>query len=220
MKALARIWQAGCGLLLLAASAGLGLPAPPAEGGNPPRGNPAPLQPRTTTPARPNLVADNSLPAAPPGCANTVVTGKNTSAQAIPDDIPSGITSTINISTPNTYLWAVSVAVTITHPYPGDLKIRLIPPSPANSVIILSDRNGGNKSNVFNGTTFSDQAGLTNGSDLPITDYHFISATVASLLNPEEALSALRGQNPNGTWKLVVSDNAPADSGTLHSWSI
>src|SRR5205085_11651163 len=37
---------------------------------------------------------------------------------------------------------------------------------------------------------------------------------------PEEAMGAFRGENPNGTWKLVVKDEAHNDVGTLGGWSL
>src|SRR5258706_6550856 len=67
---------------------------------------------------------------------------------------------------------------------------------------------------------WNDAAGLTNGSGQPVTDYVFTNTVPAPALNPQEPLGALRGENPNGVWKLVVHDGALSDQGTLHSWGL
>jgi subtilisin-like proprotein convertase family protein len=36
----------------------------------------------------------------------------------------------------------------------------------------------------------------------------------------EEALGAFRGENPNGTWTLTITDDLSGDTGTLSNWSL
>jgi len=37
---------------------------------------------------------------------------------------------------------------------------------------------------------------------------------------PLSPLSAFDGENPNGIWTLVITDNYPEDGGSLNAWSI
>src|SRR5579859_1245033 len=219
-------------LALLMLALAPGWPAAGADDGRPPagasadKGTPPPPVPSSSPESNPpQQPAGGVVPPPPPGCSASA-TGYGVftppGVQLIPDysgGVPGIITSTINVVSANTYLWDVNVTVHIQHPYPNDLDIHLI--SPAGTVIVLSDRNGGgHPGNVFSGTTWDDQAGLINGSGLPVTDYVFTPGTTATRLNPQAPLGALLGQNPNGNWKLVVSDNAAADTGELDSWSL
>src|SRR5690606_21798109 len=43
---------------------------------------------------------------------------------------------------------------------------------------------------------------------------------IVGSFKPEGLLSALDGQNANGTWQLEIKDTGPGDSGVLNAWSI
>ena len=70
---------------------------------------------------------------------------------------------------------------------------------------------------VFNGTHWIDIAGLANPPG-PVTDNSLGSGE--SPLVIEDALSKLRGIDPNGGWTLDVTDNVGGDSGTFRRWAI
>ncbi len=144
------------------------------------------------------------------------ITLSNSAPQTINDN--QTITSTIYVTTSATILWDVNVSTDITHTFNSDLDIHLI--SPAGTIVTLSANNGGSLDNIFHGTVWDDQAGRTNGSGLPVTDYVFQNNVAAPLLNPQEPLGALQGENPNGAWKLVVHDNQTFDTGSLRGWSL
>jgi subtilisin family serine protease/subtilisin-like proprotein convertase family protein len=101
----------------------------------------------------------------------------------------------------------ISVKVNLTHPYDSDLRISLI--SPAGTKLVLFDRRGGSGQNI--GTTFDDRAStaVANGA-APYTGW----------FKPEQALSALAGQNAKGTWTLLVEDLAAGNVGKLNSWGV
>jgi subtilisin-like proprotein convertase family protein len=93
----------------------------------------------------------------------------------------------------------------ITHTYDGDLSIRLV--SPAGTSVNLINAKGGSGNNFsgtcvgMDGTSFSNTTSPFTGIFVPIGD-------VSSFNN---------GQNPNGDWLFIVSDNAAQDTGSLHS---
>jgi subtilisin-like proprotein convertase family protein len=102
----------------------------------------------------------------------------------------------------------VNVTLSITHTWDADLDIYLI--SPNGTRVELSTDNGGSDDN-YTGTIFDDEAAtsITAGS-----------APFTGSFKPEGSLSDIDGQDPNGTWKLEVSDDESFDSGTLTSWSL
>ena len=84
----------------------------------------------------------------------------------------------------------IAVAVDITHPWIGDLRVALTPPG--GSVIILHDHAGRDADNILR---------TWRAADLP-------------------ALAALRGSDAGGTWRLTAADTAQRDVGKLNRWSI
>jgi subtilisin-like proprotein convertase family protein len=153
----------------------------------------------------------------PPGCTSATASGSNNTPQNIPDNNPTGITSTINISGAGTYLWDVDLQTFITHTFPGDIDMTLT--SPAGTTITVSTDNGGSNDNAFNGTLWTDDAGATNPPGSANDNTYAVGVT-ESPLAPEEGFAALRGQNPNGTWTLMIADDAAADTGALNSWNL
>jgi extracellular elastinolytic metalloproteinase len=108
---------------------------------------------------------------------------------AIPDNRATGVSSILNVTQAGK-IADLSVFVDIKHTFIGDLRVRLI--SPAGTVAVLHDRNGGG------------------GDDLAAT-YH--SADVP-------ALGALLNEDAQGSWTLQIADLAAADFGTLRRWSL
>lgn len=129
--------------------------------------------------------------------------------KSIPDgDMNTGATSTVLVSGGTNTISHVAVTLTITHTYDADLRVYLV--SAAGTTVALSTGNGLNGDNYTN-TVFDDSAtiAIVNGSP-----------PYAGAFKPEGALSALIGQNANGTWKLRVFDDFSADVGRIESWSI
>ncbi len=102
-----------------------------------------------------------------------------------------------------------SVKMNITHPYDGDLRIKL--QSPDGTLYVLTSSLGGDGDNYTN-TTFSDTANVSiNDGTVPFTGY----------FQPIEPLAGFNnGQNGNGTWTLNIKDQDAGDVGSLVSWSL
>jgi hypothetical protein len=105
-----------------------------------------------------------------------------TPAAAIPDNDPSGYSSTI-VVTDRGEITDAKITVDITHTWRGDLIVKLVKDS---ETIVLHDRSGGS----------------------------------ADDLRETYSLPSLVGKQLEGSWTLVVSDNARLDTGTLNSWSL
>ena len=102
----------------------------------------------------------------------------------------------------------INVEINITHTYTADLVISLIAPS-GNS-ILLSDTRGGSGQN-YTATIFDDEAATNIASG---------SAPFTGSFQPEEMLSLLDNEDPNGLWQLSVEDQFGGDTGTIDSWTI
>jgi subtilisin-like proprotein convertase family protein len=113
--------------------------------------------------------------------------------------LPSSIDTTFGIA---------HICIDITHTYDADLTVRIV--SPAGNSVNLIQTKGGSGNNFtgtcmgMDGTSFSNSAAPYTGLFAPI-------GNMASFNN---------GQNPNGDWLLIVSDQANADTGSIHNVSI
>lgn len=99
----------------------------------------------------------------------------------------------------------VKVCVNIIHTYDSDLDIKL--QAPDGTIIELSNNNGGSGDN-YTGTCFAEDAtgGEISEGQAPFSNMYF----------PDQSLNTLNnGQDPNGTWYLVVVDEVPLDTGQL-----
>jgi subtilisin-like proprotein convertase family protein len=134
-------------------------------------------------------------------------TASSSSAVAIPDVDPLGASTTLIVSGASVSASQISgVAVNITHTWDSDLSLTLIAPN--GSSIDLSSGNGGSGDNYSNTYFTSSGSSITLGAS-PFT----------GSFTPEVSLSTLTG-TANGTWTLLVIDNASGDVGTINSWSI
>jgi subtilisin-like proprotein convertase family protein len=102
----------------------------------------------------------------------------------------------------------VDVQVDITHTWDSDLDVYLI--SPSGTRVELFTDVGGSGDN-FSDTILDDQAGV---------GIAFGVAPFSGSYRPEGFLSALTGENPNGTWRLEITDDAGGDTGTLNHWAL
>jgi subtilisin family serine protease/subtilisin-like proprotein convertase family protein len=103
----------------------------------------------------------------------------------------------------------LNVTLNVTHTFNGDLDIFLI--SPTGTRVELMTDCGGSGDGFF--ITLDDEA-LTSVVAMPTT------GTPTGTFRPEGLLSAVDGQNMNGTWQIEVTDDAAGDSGTLNFWTL
>jgi len=137
----------------------------------------------------------------------------------IPDNSPTGATSTINV-TQDLTLTDLTVHVDVTHTWVGDVTIVLH--SPAGTAITLLDRPG------FTGTGFgcsNNDIHVTFADGQPDPEPACDVAGSAAAwpvtdASPVTALSTLAGESTLGNWTLTVSDGASGDTGSIVNWSI
>lgn len=134
-------------------------------------------------------------------------TASSSPAVAIPDNNPTGVSTTLAVSgAAVTASQITGVTVNITHTWDSDLSLTLI--APDGSSIDLSSGNGGSGDNYTN-TYFT-----TSGTSITLGASPFTGS-----YTPEVAFSSLTG-TANGTWSLRAVDAANGDIGTINSWSI
>ncbi|MFC1763664.1 Ig-like domain-containing protein, partial [Planctomycetota bacterium] len=124
---------------------------------------------------------------------------------AIPDN--SSMVSTIEVDDVY-HILDINVQLNIDHTRDQDLRVVLV--SPSGTRIEMFSQVGG-RGDGFIGTVLDDSAStaIANGS-APFTDVY----------RPSGDLSALEGENVNGTWILEISDLKKKETGTLNAWSI
>ena len=108
----------------------------------------------------------------------------------------------------NTTYGLAHICFDMYHSYKSDLVIKLI--SPDGTSVILVQGVGGNGANFLGTCVGMDGIPFANGQP-PYTGT-FLSTGDVNIFN--------NGQNPNGTWKLLVSDIAASDTGSVRSLSI
>lgn len=126
---------------------------------------------------------------------------------SVPDNNPTGGTSTITVSDPRPVQDA-NVRMNMTHTYDGDLVLSLIAPNSA--TVALSTRRGSGGDNFIN-TVFDDEA---------TTPISAGSAPFTGSFIPESPLTGAEGIPGSGAWRLKVVDQAGADTGTIDSWTL
>lgn len=132
---------------------------------------------------------------------------------AIPDNGPVVsfpiIVSGVNPAVIDTGFGLESVCISLTHNYLEDIKVRL--QAPDGMIIDLSLGNGGSGNN-YTGTCFNDNASANITSGNPPYNGQW---------KPQQPLYPVNnGQNPNGTWNLLIQDIQAGYSGTLTSSTI
>jgi subtilisin-like proprotein convertase family protein len=138
----------------------------------------------------------------------TITTSCNTTSNStllnIPDNNPAFVSNTVNVTDTNS-ISDINVTLNVTHTYPQDLIIKLRHPD--NTEVIVWNRAcaGNNNFNVV----LSDGAAVFT-----------CVANMTGTFAPSSPLSAFNGKPANGTWTMLVSDNANVDTGSLNSWAI
>jgi subtilisin-like proprotein convertase family protein len=127
----------------------------------------------------------------------------------VPQDVLDMTTTTSDIASTHTgVVQRAAVRLTVAHTYDADLDISLV--SPAGTTVNLSRDNGGANDNYTD--TILDSAcptSITMGT-----------APFTGCFSPEQSLSVLNGEDPDGFWALSVYDDTLSDVGMLVSWSL
>jgi len=141
-----------------------------------------------------------------PGFKGTLASFPFTAAVAIPDS--GTLTRTVTVSGAGAYLWDVDLSTFIQHANSGGtLTIKLM--SPQGTTITISTHNTFPFLPYYV-VEWDDQAPAA------ATDINLATNILPASLQPEGAMGAFIGENPNGVWTLTVTDdNADATSGNL-----
>ncbi|MBD1938468.1 proprotein convertase P-domain-containing protein [Microcoleus sp. FACHB-68] len=126
--------------------------------------------------------------------------------QAIPDNRT--VSSNLNASGVVGSITDVAVTLNIQHPRTSDLDVFLMSPS-GKRIELFTDVGG-------NGTDFLNTV-LTDDASASIA---FASAPFNSSFRAEGRLSDFDGENPNGSWRLEITDDTGQQVGQLRSWSL
>ncbi len=129
-------------------------------------------------------------------------------SQVISSGAPSVIESTLQVAGLSERIFDVNVQLNITHTWTSDLRISLIAPS-GDSVLLVSGE--GSSGDHFKDTVFDDSG---------VKSIQGQAAPFEGTFKPEESLSKLNEQNPNGTWTLRIEDRALQDGGSLNAWKL
>jgi len=110
---------------------------------------------------------------------------------------------------PNSVIRGLSVRTFVTHTYSGDITMTLT--SPQGTTITLTQNNGGEHRDVFDGVLWKD-------SGVPVQNFSSWTESEVPTLAPQDPFSIFRGQTPNGVWTLAFRDNHPEDMGNFSYW--
>lgn len=117
------------------------------------------------------------------------------------------VTSTLTIALSGTINKVTVTGLVGVHTYMGDLTFTLT--SPQNTTITL-----------FGGICGSDENFDVNFDDAAPAGALPCPPIGGGTYQPQNALSAFNGQNPNGVWTLTVADGANIDGGSLNGWGL
>jgi subtilisin-like proprotein convertase family protein len=103
-----------------------------------------------------------------------------------------------------------SVTFNATHTWNSDIRVELQDPSGSITVLLIQDIGG--SGDGFVDCILQDGA----GASLPTT----ATTPVTGTFDPLNALDGFTGVDADGTWNLLVCDDAGGDVGTVDSWSL
>ena len=171
------------------------------------------LQLKVATTSHGTLLVPFTLPS---GVTGSPVLFANISNFAVPDS--GSVTSTVVVAGIGTPIRKVTVSLHITHTTAEDLDVSL--QAPDGTTINLTSDNGGTGddygTDCLNAqrTVFDDAAASSIvGQPVPFV----------GTFRPEQALTAFNGKTGaavNGTWRLIIADDAAGGVGTLRCWSL
>lgn len=111
-----------------------------------------------------------------------------------------------------------SVDVGLSHTFIGDLEMSLRSPSGREVKIFAADPNlsGNNLCNfILDDENWTNELSAMSSVGTPP-----LGPPYTGVWKPLNALSAFRGENPNGTWKLLIRDLGPNDQGAIRKFSL
>jgi subtilisin-like proprotein convertase family protein len=183
--------------------------------------------PTTTGPSAGSVTITSNAPGSPhtvtlTGQGTNFITYPSTGGPlAIPDNVPTGITSVIVVPPGAPSVGDLDVDLNVTHSWVGDLSISLMR---AATTSMIFDRPGvpattfgcsGNNLDIVlddQGTDGSVDGSCTTGTPAyPVPGGRY---------TPDNPLAPFNGGTATGTWTLTVADNALGDTGTLDSWAL
>ncbi len=153
------------------------------------------------------------------------ITGNNNSALSIPDTVPTGISSSINITQSGSLTAATNLSLTLTgfsHTYVGDLSVTLT--SPCGTTIVF-DRPGVPATSNGNSNNLSGNYTFTTSGATGLSETGTVNAGTYKPTNTTGATHNFTGLsfpcNVIGTWTLTIVDAGAADLGSLSGgWSL
>jgi subtilisin-like proprotein convertase family protein len=126
------------------------------------------------------------------------------------------ITSAIVVTGAGTLLDNVTVNLVVSHTQSDELSMTLW--APTGLTTTLTSGNGFTMTNLYNGVEFTDDpVGPFMG---PVTDAAYVDGVNLGQVQPEGAMRHFAGINPNGPWRLVITDSGGTGTGTLVSWQL
>jgi Ca2+-binding RTX toxin-like protein len=138
-------------------------------------------------------------------------------------DIPDNgsTTSTIEVSgLAGTITGASATLGVVTHQNPDDIDSAISAPN-GTAVFLMSDACG--TEDMFKTINFSDTAGIFLQDAGPCPNNPYMPSNYDGVGDPiaaNNAFSFFNGGDPNGTWTLVIADDAATNTGSIASWSI
>jgi subtilisin-like proprotein convertase family protein len=144
-----------------------------------------------------------TVPATPMSTSQLV---QNIQPQNIPD--LGIVSSSVQVSGLPTTLESIRVHTDITHPFSADLQIWLQSPSGTVASMVTYPAA---YANAFANTDWVE-------GELNADKYVYTNPYPAPAVAPNGSFGALRGEDPNGTWRLFVYDQYSGNVGTLNSW--
>lgn len=123
-------------------------------------------------------------------------------------NLPTEVSSIIQVTGQSGTVQQVSVTIDIDHTYTSDLRIFLR--SPDDKEVLLVAGQGGSGNN-FRGTTFDDRSRTSIDDALP---------PFSGIFRSQTKLSDFRSLDPNGEWVLIIKDDFMLDGGSLNRWTL
>lgn len=133
---------------------------------------------------------------------------------SIPDQ--GGATSYVAVANFNARVAKATVSLHLAHTYVGDLNLTLR--SPSGKSVRLAARRGSGADGY--GTNCTPAAARTTFDDAAIVSIGAGQGSFVGSFRPEEPLAELMGDEGNGTWALVLEDEAASDTGGLLCWTL
>jgi len=141
----------------------------------------------------------------------TFLAGSASGSQIIPDNTPTGVSYSMNLSTLGVAdsLTSISVTLNLSGGYNGDIYAYLSHGSQIST--LLNGPSAGLSSSAMN-ITFNEGT----GSAIPTTS----SANLTGNYTAYSDLATFNNTDPNGNWTLFFADLNPGDTSTLNSFSL